>query len=606
MASRSSSRRAASEDRGGATAADGGGSGITEASAGPRARRRAARAASASAGAGQAFSAAPGSQSARVRRKSAIELFDEELAQLRPGVAGQAERCRKITQELAVARETEKLERQALMKSRDFRKERADKLTKRLQACIRGWLRRKRFVLAINTELAAEAGFASLLPDQLRDQLRVLKHTVHDLKYQGEHRERAIIRLQAFWRGMLGRRVVRVLWVSNYMRQVYLQMDLAATRISAWHRSVSTRLKYREVIYTHMRETSLRQFTEMVEGLKIVVKLQRAFRARLAVRNVTRRRSAAANILNGCLGMVFTLPEGNGESDDDSDDGARNVDSWRPGGLLGDSRRHEASLSSSQGLPEPRSDRELKKLEEAGLTPFYWSSSHELVRHRIGGSKALKMGRRLGIGEADEWTPPSDDELDCIGGLWDVYPEGLSADFLEKLDEDAWPWPRKAARKAKKPAQKPAKRPAAPQPPPVNSERRAIAREEAEASKAVVAAAAALAAGPSEECHPLFDNAPPLPPLAPAPPRTLPPRTRPRPQRDLAAAVASARAPSSSAAKSAAAGKDCDDEDASWGAARSFFHTPSGCHDQLPRLIRGGGAAAIAAAAAMTPLALAW
>merc|ERR1712079_93139 len=48
------------------------------------------------------------------------------------------------------------------------------------------------------------------------------------------------------------------------------------------------------------------------------------------------------------------------------------------------------------------------------------------------------MQCQLGIGCAQD-SPLTDDELfDDFGTLWDVYPEGVSRDFLRHLDDDTW------------------------------------------------------------------------------------------------------------------------------------------------------------------------
>lgn len=38
-----------------------------------------------------------------------------------------------------------------------------------------------------------------MLPDQLRDQLVDLQHSMHDLKYHDEHHEAAAVRIQAVY-----------------------------------------------------------------------------------------------------------------------------------------------------------------------------------------------------------------------------------------------------------------------------------------------------------------------------------------------------------------------------------------------------------------------
>jgi len=555
------------------------------------------------------------------QQPSVLEMIEEELGRLRPGVEEQAARSSQLVQELAEARSEEFREKRLLRKNRAFRQERAQRLAMRMQACIRGWLVRKRVVVALNKELAAQAGVAACMPDQLRDQLRDLKHTVHELKYQPDHRHAATVRLQAWWRGFLARRVVAVLRVAKKMREVYHRMSVAATKLSAWYRAISTRLRYRDEIRARMRETFDRQMEEMALGLQTIIKLQRAFRAKLALRRLEAFREA------------FGSDQLDDESEADADTQVPTlsllVDSWRPGGLTGDPAGDQAAAiaaaaSAALGREQhqqvaPRSDRELERLEAAGLVPFYWSSSQDLVRHRIGGSQAVRIQRQLRVGEAVDWQLPSDDVLESMGGFWDVYPEGLSADFLEGLDEDAWPWPNKG--RAKKQRRKPPRKkvlPAAPPPPPSNAEKRAAKRDQVAvtaAEKAELTAIGAAGQLGGEEAHPLFVNAPPLlPRLLPAPPPGPPPRgaggRRPPPL--------GARAPKKSFAppsKAAFGGEVGDDDEGSWGGARSFSYcpsAPSAPSDLSSRLFGGGRPISLEALAARSensfqaPLAIEW
>lgn len=464
------------------------------------------------------------SASSRGPNPSVLETIQEELARLRPAAAEQAERCKLIMQELAAAREEEARELRVLMESRNMEKERIRKLACKLQASIRGWLVRRSFIFAMDCHLAQQVGMAAKLPDQLRDHLRQLQHSVHDLKYQPEHRCAAAVRLQAFWRSIVARRVVIVLRIAQKMRRLYKRMDMAATMIAAWFKGIHTRLMYRSEIRARVEATHARHLQELQQGLRVVIRLQRALRAKFA-----RRRYLEARAILG-------------EPSDSESEARRGrsrerfvlVDSWRPGGLAGDPSGDEAAAAAAlagggsrspgaAGSASPRSDRELRRLEDEGLLPFYWSSSQELVRHRIGGPQALKMLRLLAIGEPGDWSPPDIDEHEHLGGLWDVYPEGQSPDFLDRLDKDTWPWERKG-RHGRRKAAGPPKPQAAKlvctkmaQAPPSNGERRQMLRQEARA--AIVAAREMAADG--IEAHPLFVNAPQLSSLAVPPAGTL-------------------------------------------------------------------------------------
>lgn len=485
--------------------------------------------------------------------------IDEELARLREEVHEQAERCRQTTEALAAARVTEKRERKDLLNSRTVHKETTKKLVCRIQKSIRGWLVRRRIFTVMHREHAIQMGMAAMLPDQLREQLVDLQHNVHDLKYLPDHQHSAAVKVQTIWRGIFARRAVRVLRISCVMEQLYRRMDAAATKIVAWYRMQCVRLKYEERCRRIQQDVAY-QAAKMEATLRIQCSI-RARQARSRVRDerrLFREMQARQMELESLLPQVL-------------------VDSWRPGGLAGDPLGDEAAgvaaalvaagaegeVSCGERSASPSSDREIQRLEDEGLEPFYWSSAQELVRHRVGGPQALKMQRYLGLGDPD-WSPPAGDEIDSLCGLWDVYPEGLSADFLDNLDADAWPWQRKASAKKKrkaaalKDAQKGA-RPCKAPPPPTNAERRAEARQEAPAR--LRAAASERNSLEQQDAHPLFLNAPPLQAL-PAPPTAPPPRGRPRAR--LAA-------------------RSAHEEDVSWGNAKGFSHCPRGDETPTPQ-----------------------
>lgn len=540
-------------------------------------------------------SAGAASRSSRTRSLSArggggrgarevVGLIDEELEQLREKLESQTERCQEIAASLETARVKEKREKEALSETRHFQEARARRIACRMQAHIRGWLVRKRLVTAMQKERVHQLGIAAQLPEQLREKLMDLQHNVHDLKYQPEHRLDAIVRIQAFWRGVMACRIVTVLRVNRKIVELYARMEAASTKIASWFRGNSARLRFRFRIELGLQTTRARQMKEMEQALRLIIRLQRCVRARQARERVAQLFEERER--SGYISQILALQDTGAEA-------PVMIDTWRPGGLAGDPAGDEVAALADQVREPPVSDREIQRLEDEGLEPFYWSAAQELVRHRIGGTQAIKMQRYLGIGSDLDWSPPADDELDNIGGLWDVYPEGLSPDFLDNVDADAWPWERPTKPKFRVLDTRPRKVQAPP--PPSNAEERAHARREATQLALEAAEAAAAAAEAEAEAHPLFVNAPPVTaaspkkrrvPLKPAPPKVPPPRNNPRPRLVKCGGGTSAAV----------------DEDASWGGARSFSHCPRDDDNDIPRSRGGYGRFNAAAAAQQHPL----
>jgi hypothetical protein len=375
----------------------------------------------------------------------------------------------------------------------------------------------------LTTEVQAAGTVVAQLPDQLRENLEAMQHSVHEIAYGSEHRLRAAIKLQSWWRGIQFRRVYRIVWVATRMRRLHEHMEDAAIKIQAWFRCISIKFRYSHQIHDNMVRRHKALLEEMEMGLLVVVRLQRNIRARLARKRLkeARARLEAAGIVAAwdSLALQDAEPE-------DPQESIVVVDNWRPRGPGG-------AAPHLLDRP-PRRDVEMEKLEDAGLVPFYWSSAHERVRHTIGGQASLKMQRQLGlIGEGNAWTADEEDGLALVpragsepeaapvGQLWDVYPEGLSKGFLDELDQDAWPWKRAGqgrSQKRSKEKQPGAKKPAGPKkklalapPPPVHTVERAQVRAELREAAEAARKQAEFEAQ-CEELHPLLsiDNAPAL------------------------------------------------------------------------------------------------
>merc|ERR1719444_222405 len=108
--------------------------------------------------------------------------------------------------------------------------------------------------MTLNNQLANEAGFVALLPDQLHEHLRDLRHTTHDLEYREEHRLSAALKLQAWWRGIVWRRIAFIIKISTTIRIITKYMEARSTSISSWFKGKRMRWQYHDAIVDEMNK----------------------------------------------------------------------------------------------------------------------------------------------------------------------------------------------------------------------------------------------------------------------------------------------------------------------------------------------------------------
>jgi len=463
-------------------------------------------------------------------------VVEEEIREQVRELEAQSSKCEHLEEEYLRAKKLHQSELATFRRKAKDWHEKQHALLLRLQARVRGWLMRRRFIESISKKLTWHVHLSTLLPNQLDDNLLSLRHSVHDLRFRPQERLEAANRLQAWWRGILGWRLAAVARIARKVRRVTERMAAAATCITRHYRGHCVRMRTRHQLIELRRMKFVCLFSNMSTDLQYIVRIQRCFRKRLAAKkaNLRRRRITRVqpNRAHQRVPLSVDLAEG------DSDLGIVSMRCARRSTC-----RAMGATSMERPPRTPRTDHNLQELAAAGLVPFYSSNScgHRVVRHRIGGPTAVALltGRGGGPRSRGVSTPfPSLRDDVFLGSLWNLYPAGLSPGFLEGLDEDAWPqdsWGRVRAGGvagggkvtkafgrsaphggAPNPAaapSRPARRRrrlhpvAAAQPPPAHAELRARAREEA--------AAAGTAAEPPP--HPLFENAPP-PPLAPLPP----------------------------------------------------------------------------------------
>jgi len=473
-------------------------------------------------------------------RAQVISMMDEEIERLRPELALQIIKNEQMRKDLKVASKEEKEEGRNQSLNAAEREKRRLQVTSRLQSVVRGWLVRKRIVAAMDHRTVQNLRRAAQLPDLLRKQLKQLQHSTHALKYRDEERFIAAVKLQAWWRLIAARRVVKLIQWSQMLQAISAHMGVAATNIQAWYRGVTTKLSLRDQIQERMDQTREKQFRDMEIALHCIIQIQRGYRAKLARRQRIRLQLALLGLPAPDLFDLPPTPDFDRRSTkrsclEESKLPTVLIDSWRissaPGAVP---VTYPAPCCGNAGVAiesPPQNDREVEKAEAIGLVPFYAASSEQALRHRIGGASALRMQQQLAIPSTLALTDGDGGDVagnlaalqDQLGDAWDIYPNGLTQDFLYGLDPDVWEKGGRAkscrnalALRGVVKSKRRRKKDCGPRPctkvlalPPSKSEERAQKRE---AQKASSIGANATDSG-AIDLHPMFVNAPPQPAL---------------------------------------------------------------------------------------------
>jgi len=468
------------------------------------------------------------------------EGFVNELEKLHAQLRERRVARQNIEDKLKVARVKE---RKVNQKRRDIVIEEKcrEHAARKLQRFMRGRLMRRLFISSAEHEQMDHINYLTAEPDRLKDQLQQLQHTVHDLVFTPKDCEVAVIKIQSWWRKCLAKRVSQLMIVTLRLRDLCRCVVTAATMIQSAYRRYCCHCRFHAQIHVAMELSRQKQRLEAQRGLKAIRGIQKAFRACIARKRAQRRR-----VELGFLEDLHAL-----KMECASASNSMPLDPTK------------SPLLSDRGGP-PRTHREIEKLQAAGLVPFYWSTKSEKIRHRIGGPAALKI-QKLTMSVIDSNEPGSliGGDIDLLGELWDMYPEGVSTGFTDGLDEDVWPVDaagrrskfrsnkRRVARSARR--SNPSHLFAAP---PSNTEWRANKRLQArDVAQRAIQGELDTEADLTDACepHPLLANAPCILPRPPPPEGAR----RPRPQ-------SYTRVPKN----------HDDDQDGCWDNADSFYEAP--------------------------------
>lgn len=460
-------------------------------------------------------------------RQAVLDMVDDETAMLRPQLHEQSLLVQELKDKLKAARKKEQLEARQMTMDKAARLQRKMKVTSHMQAAVRGWLVRRRVVKALDHSAMQNLNHAAMLPSILRDQLRDLQHGVHDLKYREDERLVAAVRLQAWWRSIIARRVVKVIRIYHTLRVIRQAMSSAALSIQAWYRGTRTKLRLRNAIRARMEDTRRKQYQNMETALKCIIQIQRGFRGKLARGRRVDMEEARQSLIHARTirgaSPLFTEKLAMIAAEDEP----VLIDTWQPAATPG----AVPAGSGNAGViidSLPRHDWEVEKIKSLGLVPFYEAASEKVLRHQIGGPTALLMQQQLAIaGElSDEGEGDAGSLQGELGDVWNIYPKGLTPSFLTGLDPDVWEHGgrgksqrnalrlrgvRKSSRRRKRSECRPLPCTSVVVQPPSNAEERAQIRGARKLSEAADESVAAM------DLHPMFINAPPLPAQRSAP-----------------------------------------------------------------------------------------
>lgn len=131
----------------------------------------------------------------------------------------------------------------------------------------------------------------------LADTMLGLNHTIHDLAFLEQDIRTAATRIQAWWRGVLGKRVVAIIVIRHHLNIVSMKMAEAATRISATWRGRQGRLGCQMLSMEKANRLKQAQAMAAARRVRAVVKLQSHARRRTAMAKMQERRAEVARLL---------------------------------------------------------------------------------------------------------------------------------------------------------------------------------------------------------------------------------------------------------------------------------------------------------------------
>lgn len=230
----------------------------------------------------------------------------------------------------------------------------------------------------------------------LADTMLCLHQNIHDLAHLEKDRCRGATRIQAWWRGVLAKRVVAIISLRHHLVRVGYQMGKAATRIAAYARGRQARMGC--FLLRLEKEKRMQQEREKQQFLRIkaIVRVQSHVRRRRAMKNIAVRREQAAKGREGEGAANESREGGKMTSNKSPDKGERSRRRRKDEGQGTIAAKHRTALSSDQvgyfeagGMLVGEMDPELRKADKSGV-PSAWGASRQKVRRCRTQTAALK------------------------------------------------------------------------------------------------------------------------------------------------------------------------------------------------------------------------
>lgn len=174
------------------------------------------------------------------------------------------------------------------------------KYATKIQALVRRYFVR-RFVLPVCLEEKAAAELETSRV-ALTETMLSLHQNIHDLSHLEEDRRQAATRLQAWWRGLLARRVVAIVRIRRHLAAVHVHLAEAATRISSMARGRQARMGCFHLRMEREERKLQAQRVASDRKLKAVIKIQSHVRRRAAALHTQARKAQMSRELDGDRG----------------------------------------------------------------------------------------------------------------------------------------------------------------------------------------------------------------------------------------------------------------------------------------------------------------
>lgn len=189
----------------------------------------------------------------------------------------------------------------------------------KIQAFVRSFFARRFILPSVLEAKATEELKKSRVA--LAETMLGLHQNIHDLAFLELDQKQAATHIQAWWRGVLAKRVVAIVRIRFHLKLVHMQMAKSATRISSIARGRQARMgcfRLRREKEKRVQQAKKMQSDRM---LKAVIKIQSHARRRAAITYTQARRAMLAKELDGDRGGSPTN-EGRGDRAESSRKGA--------------------------------------------------------------------------------------------------------------------------------------------------------------------------------------------------------------------------------------------------------------------------------------------